>query len=363
MNPRICYVVNSVSETSVPATLATALVDYEGLDVDILAWFETDSFAGEERVGVKCLDASRPVGLSTRTVRDARQLLQQYDVIQANTSHAGSFAKAIGYSLDIPLVSREGNVRDGFTTKGHIVNGVTNGLVDRIVPNSRAVYDSFSRWERYPIDEGDVEIIPNGVDLELIDRAPAYGLRKKFSIPGDSIVVGTTAVISEQKAHDTLVRAVAEANDRTDQRIELVIVGNGPKRKEVEQLSTHLGIEEQIYITGIVDRETVYSVLGEIDIYAMPSRWEGFANAAVEALGAGVPSIFSDIDPFVLPYRNVALFHRLDDVDDLASRIVELADDAELRSFYSERGRQLVETEYTLEQVASKYVDVYEQIT
>ncbi len=201
MDLQICYVVNSVSETSVPATLATALTDNQDISVDILAWFEAEPFEGDDRVGVTCLDAPDTVtGIDLETYRQARNHLEDYDLIQAHHPHSGTFAKLIGARLGIPLVSREGNTRDGFTRKGRIANGVTNGLAGRIVPNSRAVYESFTRWERLLVDDDHVEIIPNGVDLDWIDRAgqSEYDIHSGFDIPIDTIVVGTASVITEQ---------------------------------------------------------------------------------------------------------------------------------------------------------------------
>jgi len=365
MASRICYVVNSVSETSVPATLATALVDHEDLTIDILAWFDAEPFDGDDRVGVTCLNApDTATGINRQTYRKARDHLREYDLIQAHHPHSGTFAKLIGYRLGIPLVSREGNTRDGFTRKGRIANGLTNGLADRIVPNSRAVYESFTRWEQFLVDDDHVKIIPNGVDLDRINKARQsdYDLRATFDIPTNATVVGTTSVITEQKALDVLVKAVANANGRTDQRLDLVIAGDGPQRSKIETLARRLDIQQQVHFAGMVDRETVYRILGEIDIYAMPSRWEGFSNAAVEALGAGNPCVFSDIDPFLLPYRNVALFHRLNDVEDLTNQLIALASDKKMRDMYARNGRKLVEQRYTIEMIAKQYAELYSEI-
>jgi glycosyltransferase involved in cell wall biosynthesis len=365
MAARICYVVNAVSETSVPATIAAAVEDHSDFSVDVLAWFDADSFAGDDRVGVRCLDAPRSsFGLDRETVASARNYLQGYDLIQAHHNHSGSFAKLLGYGLGIPLVSREGNTRNGFTRKGRIANGLTNGLADRIVPNSRAVYESFTRWERALIDESDVQIIPNGVDLARIEdaRASDYDLRDRLDIPEGALVVGTAAILTEQKAIDVLIKGLGSANERSEQRLDLVIAGDGPARDELEALSDRLGVREQVHFLGMVDRFTVYQLLTRIDIYAMPSRWEGFASAAVEALGAGNACVFSDIDPFLLPYKNVSLFHRVDDADDLASRLAELAEDPDLREQCAQRGRRLVEDKYTLEAVAGEYASLYTDI-
>ena len=361
----ICYVVNSVSETSVPATLGTALVDHENVNVDILAWFDAEPFASDDRVGLSCINAPKTrSGIDRRTLQRVNKKLQRYDIIQTHTNHSGAFAKLIGAKHGIPLVSREGNTRDGFTREGRIANGITNGLADRIVPNSRAVYESFTRWERLLIDDRDVKIIPNGVNLDWIDRAASsdYDIYEEFNIPEHAIVVGTASVMTEQKAYDTLVHGLATTNDRTDRRVDLVIVGDGPRRSDIETIIQRLGINECVHFAGMVDRNMVYQILGETDIYVMPSRWEGFANAAVEALGARNPCVFSDIDPFLYPYRNVALFHRVDDRHNIADRLVELTESSNLRDFYARRGRKLVEEKYTTERVAREYAELYDDL-
>ena len=365
MNINVCYVVNSVSETSVPATIATALVDYENISVDILAWFNAEPFEGDDRVGVTCLQApSTTLGIGSPTLTEARNHLHNYDVVQTHHNHSGSFARLIGHTLDTPMVSREGNVRQGFTRKGRIANGLTNPLVDCVVPNSRAVYESFTWWERQLLNNNQIRIIPNGVDLERLDRATGsdYSIRDEFAIPTDSIVVGTASAIIEQKGIGTLIRAIDTANDSTEQRLDLVIAGDGPLRKRMEQLTSRLGISEFIHFAGMVERNHVYRLLGEFDIYAMPSRWEGFANAAVEALGAGNPCVFSDIDPFLYPYKNVAQFHTVDDDEELARILSELAQHPDQRDFYSRRGRELVEKKYRLEHIASQYAELYRDI-
>ena len=362
MTINVCYVLNTVSQTNAVTTLAAALAEYEDVNVDILAWFNAESFDGDDRVDVYCVEAPRStVGMTMRTYRDACSQFKKYDIIQAHTNHSGTFAKTIGYRLGIPLVSREGNTRDGFNRLGRVTNGLTNGFADRIVPNSRAVYDSFTSWERLLIDDDDVEIIPNGVDLDRIDRArnSDYDIRQQFAIPEDAVVVGTVSVISEQKGYDTLVSALAAANNRSDQRLDLIIAGDGPRRSEVESQVDRLGMRDHVHFAGFVDRDTVYKILTEIDFYTMPSRWEGFASAAVEALGARNACVFSDIDPFLLPYRNVALFHTLDDTDDLADKLTELAENPDQRQLYGTKGRRLVEQQYTLKKVAGQYADLY----
>lgn len=362
---RVCYVVNDIDHTSVPATIATALVDNYDISIDVLAWFDASQFQDDELISVRCLDAPRSaLGVDTQTYRTAVDELRRYDLIQVHECHSGAIAKVIGRKLGIPMVSREGNMRRGFTREGRIANGLTNRLVDAIVCNSRAVYNSFKRWERIMTRSVDIEVIPNGVDINRIDDTATgtWDLRDTFGIPDDTVIVGTASVVDEQKSLSTLVRAIRVANEQSRKRLDLVIAGDGPLRPELERLAVEEHIEDQVHFTGFVDRKKVYQLLHQIDVYAMPSLWEGFSCAAVEALAAGNACVFSDIEAFVIPYKDVALFHPVRDSDSLAEKLIQFADDQQKRARYARRGRDLVTQEYTIERITNAYMELYEEL-
>jgi len=92
MESEMCYVVNSVSETSAPATIATAVYDYKSIKVDILAWFDADPFDAADRITVDCLNAPRSKQCLTRAIyRKGRNILQEYDLIQAHQTESLSY--------------------------------------------------------------------------------------------------------------------------------------------------------------------------------------------------------------------------------------------------------------------------------
>lgn len=365
MSLRVCFVVNAVDETSVPADIATALVEHTDVEVDILAWFDAAGFHGDDDVGVTCLDApDSGLGIDVRSVRRAWDILGRYDVVQVHHNHSGAFAKLICAATGTSLISREGNMRRGFTREGLVLNGLTNPLTDRVVCNSEAVYQSFRAWENWALPEEKVVIIPNGVDLDRIDAAAdeEWTLGDRATLDPGSVVVGTAGLLEEQKDQGTLIRGVAAARSLADRPLELVLAGDGPAEPQLRALVTELGAEESIHFLGRLEREEVYAMLAETDIYAMPSLWEGFSAAAVEALASGTPTVFSDIPPFRLPYDEVALFHPPRDHESLARRLAELADDEAKRSELGASGRSLVEREYTIERIASQYRELYRSI-
>lgn len=361
---RVCFVVNSVHGTSVPADIATALAKYTNVEVDILAWFSAEPFEADDLVDVHCLNAPRPtLGITPKTVQVSYRMFCDYDVIQVHQNHSGSIAKLLARVAGVPTVSREGNTRDGFTFAGRLANGITNALAHRVVPNAEAVFDSFSQWERLLLSEHMVEIINNGVDFERINRGISidWSVREECDIDDEAHLVGNCAMLTEQKAHDVLVRAIANAQSRLDKPLEVVIAGDGPKRYQIGELAKELGLRDQLHLLGTIDRQYVYKLLDEIDVYAMPSRWEGQSLAAIEALAVGNACVFSDIPPFRIPFDDVSAFHPIDDPKALADVIVELTD-PDRRQVLRARGKELAETEYSIEQVVQQYADLYRRL-
>jgi glycosyltransferase involved in cell wall biosynthesis len=358
----ICYVVNAVGEGSIPAEIATAVTRHTDHTVDILTWFETSSFAGDETVAVDSVDApDTTLGIDGETYRRACRQLSGYDLIQAHHNHSGAFAKVIARRLGIPVVSREGNTRDGFTRKGRIANGITNPLAERVICISKSVYRSFTWWERAILADEKVTKIPNGVHLDRIDETePSL----PAGVPTDesAFLVGNAAMLYEQKAQDTLIRAVSRVTDSADRPVELVICGDGPERERLESLAERCGIGDSVHLLGLVDREQVYATVNAVDAFAMPSRWEGFCSAVAEALAAHNPTVLSDIETFRELYGDAALYHEVDNVDALAEHLETLLDDPSLRETLAQDGRDLVEAQYTIESVARQYGSLYDQL-
>ena len=125
------------------------------------------------------------------------------------------------------------------------------------------------------------QVIPNPVL-----PAPVYCNSK--GVNKSLISVGR---LDNQKGFDLLLKAFARVRDRHSEWT-LTILGEGPKRRELESLRNELGLDEWVFLPGRV--EDVYQRLAQADLFVMPSRYEGFPNALCEALSCGLPSISTD---------------------------------------------------------------------
>jgi glycosyltransferase involved in cell wall biosynthesis len=354
---RVCHVVNAVDTTSVPADIARGLENHTDVDADIIAWFHGGTLEDAEKVAVHTIGApDTTLGVDRESYGRLRTLLADYDVVQTHHNHSGTFAKIAAARLGKKIVSTEQNTHGGFTRKGRFSNGVTNWWADAVTCVSDAVYDSIRSWEWLFLDGDDVHVIYNAVDLDRIREALAgsWDLATEAALAEDSTVVANAAMFTEQKAQDTLIRAVAA----TDSDVELVIAGDGALRGYLEDIARKEGVRDRVHLLGLIDRTEVYQLIDQADIYAMPSRWEGFSAAAIEAMAIGTPCVFSNIDEFADPFGDVSSFHPVDDADALADCIDDLAGNAAKRATLGEDGRELAQ-DYSLETIAGEYRELY----
>jgi len=156
------------------------------------------------------------------------------------------------------------------------------------IANSRAVKNSISA--RYHISPSKIAVIPNavGVPANAPDRRAA---RASFGICDGQYVVAAAASITPVKDYPTIIRAFAQLCAPRD--AVLLIAGDGHSRASVVSCAKDLGLNGQVRFLGTVP--DVAPVLSAADVFVHASLSEGFPNAILEAMAAGLPVVSSDI--------------------------------------------------------------------
>jgi glycosyltransferase involved in cell wall biosynthesis len=131
-----------------------------------------------------------------------------------------------------------------------------------------------------------------GIDLAPFQTEKDSSIREGLQLPPDAFVIGHVGRFDEQKNHIFLLdifRKVADANPRA----RLLLIGDGPLRPSIERRATVLGLTQHVVFAGL--RTDVPRVLlGAVDVFVMPSLYEGLPLAGIEAQAAGLPCVVSD---------------------------------------------------------------------
>ncbi len=130
--------------------------------------------------------------------------------------------------------------------------------------------------------------VPNGVDAAPV--ADRIGIRGAWNCSNHDFVLGTVARIEDQK--NPLM--AAEILAKLDARYRFIWIGDGRLRGELEQRIETLGLQDRFLIAGW--RSDARQLLAGFDAFVLPSRYEGFPFAILEAMAAGLPCVVSAVD-------------------------------------------------------------------
>ncbi|MCB2264347.1 MAG: glycosyltransferase [Candidatus Thiosymbion ectosymbiont of Robbea hypermnestra] len=138
------------------------------------------------------------------------------------------------------------------------------------------------------------EVFPNAIPSERFlfrpeDRAR---IRRRLGIGRDTLVIGHTGRFTYQKNHDWLIRVFAEVRRwRSDAR--LILVGEGPLETASRALAETLGVAEAVHFVGL--QPEVGPFLSAMDLFLLPSHFEGFGISLLEAQANGLPCLASTV--------------------------------------------------------------------
>jgi glycosyltransferase involved in cell wall biosynthesis len=196
-------------------------------------------------------------------------------------------------------------------------------------------------------------IIYNGV-IDRANKDPVEVVRDRFQIATVSGLVGWKNV-------GVLLDAISILS-RTTRDIRLVVVGDGPLRKELEQRARTLGISGSVDFVGY--REDIYSVLAGSGIYVHPALMEGFGIAVVEAMLLNLPVILADAGalPELVENEVSGLLVDPHAPQAWANAIQRLLEDGDLARRLAEAGRKRAEECFSVARFSGEHEQIYREL-
>ena len=138
------------------------------------------------------------------------------------------------------------------------------------------------------VDGARITPLRNGVDLQLFQPDDRAALRAKLGL--DEFTLMSVGHLIERKGHDIPVAALASLPN-----VHLLIAGDGPERKNLEELARQNGVADRVIFLGALSQAALTEYYGAVDALVLASSREGWANVLLESMACGTPVIASDV--------------------------------------------------------------------
>jgi phosphatidylinositol alpha-1,6-mannosyltransferase len=348
---RVCF----VTKMYPPRTGGGATYAYElanalgelGHEVDVY----TQAVPGEDgpewthpNVTVTRITKARPlVVFSTLyfTIACRRRIdFDQYDVIHGTLMPASTLAfdPFLLGSIDAPLVltshgtsydearsvNPERAVDYVFRYFFHPVNVLMDAVAGRFADRIVAVSDHTREQLRdlYRFDEEKLVTVPPGIDTERF--RPVEELHPEVNPDRESILV--LSRLDPRKGIDKAIRAFARL-DRPG--VELLIAGTGRLEDSLKELAEELGVREDVRFLGFVPDDELPVLYSSVDMFVLPSEYEGFGIVFMEAMACGTPVIGTHVGgvPTAINAGTSGYLVPKDGVNELSARLSESLED------------------------------------
>jgi glycosyltransferase involved in cell wall biosynthesis len=230
---------------------------------------------------------------------------------------------------------------------------------DRVVVSAESVRDFYVRQVHADADK--VEVIYNAVDFSQGESTvPRNAMREALGLPLDAPVVGIIARLTEQKGHRFLFEALAATSGLA--HVHLLVVGDGDLRDALHRDVERRGLARRVHFVGA--RRDLGNLLGAMDVFAMPSLWEGLPLSLVLAMSANVPVVATRVAgiPEVVDEGRTGLLVNPGDVPDLGGALACLVGDDALRQRLACNARAAVLPRFGVDTYVSAVTQLYDRL-
>ncbi|MFN0067321.1 MAG: glycosyltransferase family 4 protein [Limisphaerales bacterium] len=201
----------------------------------------------------------------------------------------------------------------------------------------------------------------SGFDLApFLAAANDPGFRHRLGLRPEEFVIGKVARLFELKGHDELIAAAPEIVARVP-HARFLLVGDGAWRGRLEAEVARRGLTPHFTFTGLVKPAEVPALMGVMDVLVHLSRREGLPRALPQALGAGRPVVAYDCDGAgeVCFEGRTGFLVAPGDLATFSARMIQLADDAALRTCLGNAGRELVRENFSVARMVDELHALY----
>ncbi len=147
-------------------------------------------------------------------------------------------------------------------------------------------------------DRVPVEVVPNGINLDLFHPEDRRACRQALGIPADARVLITVGTLNERKGFHRVIEQLPQMLQEQPDLYYLAVGGGSPDgndERRLRALAEQKGVADRVVFTGPVPPERLRYCYSAADLFVLPTRFEGWANVFLEAFACGLPAVATDV--------------------------------------------------------------------
>jgi glycosyltransferase involved in cell wall biosynthesis len=317
-----------------------------------------------EQEGIPCIELglNMPFGVSALSRLNRLWSNSPPDILHTHLYHAGIIGRIVAKKTKIPivLVHQHGLERNRSFLRSWLDRSSSSWVMQYIV-SCAAVSKQLQTRECIP--ESKINIIYNGVSIQDKVVEPDNFQGHTDLPPGNSsLIFGSVGRLEPEKGHEDLLYGFARINRNDTNQYRLWLIGDGSLKERLTQIAKDLGITQQVQFFGAQDSVAPY--FSKMDLFVLPSRWEGISLALLEAMSHGIPIIATDVGgtPEVITNLYNGLLIPPQDPHAIANAIELLINDPRLRKDIGLQGKSHVSANFTLEKSVQAIDELYKRL-
>ena len=282
------------------------------------------------------------------------------DIVHSHMVHANLLARIVRFLAPIPVLICSARSIDEGGRFREILYRLTDSLCDLTTQVSHAGLERYVRVGAVPRHK--IRYIPNGVDTERFKPNLEDRLKFRKELGVDGFVWLAVGRFDPQKDYPTMLQAFARVVHKYSNTI-LLIAGDGPLRKTMENMTRELGVEKHVKFLGI--RRDIPQLMNAADAYVMSSEWEGMPMVLLEASACRLPIVATNVGGnaeivldgqtgFLVPPKSPEALSQA------MLRMMDLPE--EVREKMGEQARKHIESNFSLDRIVDCWESLYYEL-
>ncbi len=281
--------------------------------------------------------------------------LNNVDVVHTHLFTADSWGRLAAFLARVPCIVNTVHSTNTWKTKIHrFIDWVLAKVSTNVIACSDEVANVLIKKDGLSAKR--VKVVANGIDLSRFENVTPIDMATK----PDTINLVVIGRLHPAKGHQDLLPVIKTIKEKCPD-FHFYFVGEGELRSDIKKNIKKFDLNDSITLMG--QRPDIPAILAAIDIFVMPSKWEGLPMALLEAMAMGKTVVATRVGgiPDVITHNENGLLVDVDDSAELAENLVKVITDNKLRLRLGTAAKEMVRLHYSAATVSQKYEKIYKQ--